>query len=430
MAEEDETIVYKNVSITRTGGGQVRYEYEIPGTFWDASASPDWSPTTVYSGRIACTAATYATTQRNNYPYAPNPNFDFERGLLKKVSTYNEAGQQTSEESYTYQRSYTNPIVITGLKFENNTSTARNYAKYNILTTTSKLTAQQTSKVFDLPALTTFKSKTITYKYESPNHKLLTSLETANSDGSVNKAFTKYVKDYATTLGTDSMANSLYRMNQANQNFPIEQYQQVQRGGTAFTTGANLTLYKNVVSAGVRDKPTQSLSFVSPAGVSDFQPSSISGNALIWDSRYEVKANYLSYDNMGILQMADNNKRQQVTTLTDHKSNQPFAVFTNALLSEIAYKDFDTPYLGAGFTFTDTVASTNARTGKTAATLKTTSVISRAMTRNPQAANNIFRYGSTPLRPGRLPYSLLTVQTLTAIPLIMQIPLASGGFTK
>ncbi|MBE9586953.1 PKD domain-containing protein [Mucilaginibacter sp. JRF] len=390
MAEEDETIIYKNVSVSRTGSGVVRYEYEIPGTFWDASASPDWLPTTVYSGRIACTTATFATTQRNNYPYAPNPNFDFERGLLKKVSTYSEAGQQISEENYTYQRSFTNPIVITGLKFENNTSTARNYAKYNILTTTSKLTVQQTSKVFDLPALTTFKTKTITYKYESPNHKLLTSVETHNSDGSISKAFTKYVKDYATTLGADSMANSLYRMNQANQNVPIEQYQQIQRVGTTFTTGASLTLYKNVLAAGVRDKPSQSLSFVSPSGVLDFQPSSISGNTLTKDSRYEVKANYLSYDNMGILQMADNNKRQQVTTLTDHKSNQPFAVFTNALLSEIAYNDFDTPYIGAGFTFTDTVASTNARTGKTAATLKTTSVISRAMTRNPQAANNIF----------------------------------------
>jgi hypothetical protein len=391
LSDEDETVVYKYVTVSMTGAGNMRYEYSVPATYWDASASPDWAPTVVYSGRVACTAASFANNQTNNYPYAPNTNFDFERGLLKTVSTYNQAGQQVSEENYTYQRSYASPTVTTGFKFDNNTTTARNYAKYSIYTGTSELIATQSKKVFDLPALSSSQNTTTAFNYTSSAHKLPTRTDVTNSDGSIVKNFIKYVKDYTTTLGADSMANSLYRLRQLGINSPIEQYQQVQRTGTTVTTNASLTLYKKFFYGFVNcDFPVQSLQLVSAAGLPDFQPSVITANTFTHDSRYLVKANYLAYDNAGLLATADDNKHNMATTLNDAISGQPFLMIKNAALSEFAFDDFDSNYQKAGFTYTDTLKRLSDRNGQNAIYGKPTSIITRTITKNPLATNYIF----------------------------------------
>ena len=390
LSNEDESIVYNFVKVSRTGTGNILYEYAVPATSWDSSALPDWTLTTVYSGRVSCGTATFASNQANNYPYPQNPNFDFERGLVKKISTFNEAGQQTSEESYTYQRSYATPTIITGFKFDNNTSSARNYAKYSIYAGTSELIAQQTKKVFDLPALTSFQTGTTTYNYAGTAHKLLTSTEATNSDGSITRSYIKYVKDYNTTLGTDSMANALYRLKQKNINVPIEQYQQVQRGMNTVTTSAGLTLYKYFDAFSSTEKPSQSLQFVSPAGVTDFQPSGITSNTFTRDSRYVVRSNYLAYDALGVPQSVDDNRHNVMTTFTDFSNNRPFVAIKNAMAKEVAFNSFDNAYLKPGFTYTDTTRSLNDRNGFAAVTIKPTSIIRDTITKSGLANNYIF----------------------------------------
>jgi hypothetical protein len=392
LSDEDETIIYKYVTVSMAGAGSMRYEYSVPATYWDAGALPDWAPTTVYSGRVACTTAAFANNQANNYPYAPNPNFDFERGLLKTVSAYNQAGQQVSEENYTYQRSYASPAITTGFTFDNNTATARNYAKYSIYTGTSELIATQNKKVFDLPALSTYQTSTTTYNYTGIAHKLPTRTDVTNSDGSVVKTFVKYVKDFTTMPGTDSMANSLYRLKQQGFNSPVEQYQQVLRSGNTVTTSASLTLYKRFSDLFVnRDLPVQSLQLVSATGITDFQPSDITANAFTRDSRYQVKANYLAYDNIGLVETADDNRHNMATTLNDVTSDKPFLIIKNAALSEFAFDDFDSNhYPNPGFSYTDTTKTLNDRNGQYAVTGRPTSVITRSITKNAFSANYIF----------------------------------------
>jgi hypothetical protein len=390
LSNEDETIVYKNITVSHNGAGNVQYEYTVPATFWDSSSSPDWVPTMVYSGRVACTTATFATNQTNNYPYPVNTNFDFERGLLKKMSTFNQTGQQTGEDTYTYQRSYSTPSIITGFKFDNNTASARNYSKYSIYTGTSLLLAQQTKKVFDMPGLTTSQTSTTTYNYASTAHKLLTSTQATNSDGSVLKNYIKYTKDYTVALGTDSVANALYRLQRKNINVPVEQYQQVQRSSGTKTTNASLTLFKTFFTYGEWNKPAQSLQFVSAAGVSDFQPSGITSNAFTRDSRYIVKANYLAYGTTGTLQSVDDGHHNVVSTITDFILGQPVLAINNALIPEFGYDDFEDTSPGAKFTYTDSVRSNNARSGNHAAVVKPTSVITRSIKKSLLASNYIF----------------------------------------
>jgi hypothetical protein len=410
LSQEDESIIYKNVAISRAGSGSIRYEYTVPGTYWEASALPDWAPTVVNSGRIGCGTGTFATSQTNNYPYAPNPNFDFERGLLKKMSTYNETGQQTSEDTYTYQRSFASPVMVTGLKFDYNTSSARNYTKYSAITGTSELLMQQTRKVFDLPSLTTFQTSSTKYNYASAAHKLLTSTELTNSDGSVVKSFSKYAKDYATTLGSDSMTNSLYRLKLQGINIPVEQYQQIQRGSTTVTTGAGLTLYKNFYRFFNRDLPAQSLQIVSASGLTDFQPSGIVANAFTRDSRYKVKANYLTYDNVGQLQTADDNHHNSATTLSDNISGQPFIMIKNAASSEFAFDDFDSAYPVPGFTYSDTsktLKTLSDRNGQYARTIKPAEVITKTgIVKSGFSSNYIFSAWANTIAAGTISIQL------------------------
>jgi YD repeat-containing protein len=316
--------------------------------------------------------------------------FDFERGLLKKVSAFNQTGQQVSEQTYTYLRSFSSPTIITGFKFDNNTTTARNYAKYSIYAGTSELIATQSSKLFDLPALSTYQTSTTNYNYASTAHKLPTSTETTNSDGSIVRNYVKYIKDYTTVIGTDPMASSLYRLNQLNLNLPIEQYQQMQRGSDIRTTAASLTLYKSFYYFGDNDQPSQSLKFVSPDGVTDFQPSAISSNTFTWDSRYIAKNNVLTYDAMKLPQSVDDNHNHIATTLREYNYGQPYALIKNALINEVALDDFNRTYSPAAFTYTDTISSINARSGLYAVIIKPTSVISRQINKGALAGNYIF----------------------------------------
>ncbi len=55
----------------------------------------------------------------NTFPYAPNPIFDYERGLVKRKRDYDEQGNLIQEEKHRYQyvfKSGTAPSTVWGLK--------------------------------------------------------------------------------------------------------------------------------------------------------------------------------------------------------------------------------------------------------------------------------------------------------------------------
>ncbi|PWG77912.1 PH domain-containing protein, partial [Pararcticibacter amylolyticus] len=104
LSEEDHSVVYSHVRESQSGAGSTLYQFSVPATNWDNSA-PDWAPTVNYAGRSNCASDPgNLKSGKYTYPFIPNPNYDFERGLLQKTSMYNDAGQLVSEQSYTYQR--------------------------------------------------------------------------------------------------------------------------------------------------------------------------------------------------------------------------------------------------------------------------------------------------------------------------------------
>lgn len=344
LSPEDKTIIYSAVKVSQDGAGSTLYEYTTPATFWDSSYSTDWQPTKTYIARTNCAVSTFATSDKYTYAFAPNANYDFERGLLTQATSRNSGNDIVSQTAYTYQRNGT-PTIITGLKVAGNGSDTT-YAKYNIYTNVDEQTTAVTSKVYNLGSTSVYKQNTVEYYYNSAYHKLMTQEKTTNSDGSIARTNIKYVKDYIATGTLDSASNAIYQLQQLNCNIPVETYMQVERSGTNRTVAASLTRFNKFSPPFYLPKylPQHKMKFVAGAGVTDFAVSGISSGIFTSDSRYVTVENDLIYDYMGNLQTADDNNRHVNTTLIDAVLGVPQASFSNVSANEIAYGSFSTYY--------------------------------------------------------------------------------------
>lgn len=356
LSNEDHTILYSSVRMSRTGGGSTLSQFYIPATNWDITSSPacsgcspDWSPTVDYSARTTC--ASYGSTRNDidSYPFASNINYDFERGLLQKQSDYNDANQLVKETSYTYQRSAT-PATVTGFRYENNNGVV-GYAKFKIYYASGELTSQVTDKVYDSSTLTQALTTITNNTYNNTYNKLIKQ-QTTNSDNSITTVNTTYSKDYTiSSTSSDSTVNAIYHLQKQNINVPVENYIQVTRGGVTTTTSSQLSKFKTVQFPGntYAYLPFQSLKMTAADGAS-FTPFFISAGAASYDPKYFPVKNYTSYDNSGFPQTSDDGNKNSNTVVTDHLSFHPVAIFKNAAFAEIGFNDFDSN-LPAGSNF-------------------------------------------------------------------------------
>lgn len=405
LSAEDHTIMYTNVKISQTGAGSMQYQYLVPGTYWDAVATPacsgcstEWLPTIDYAARNNCTTVSWlVANSANSYPFIPNPNYDFERGLPQKVITSNDAGTKVSESDYTYSRSYS-PSVITAFKTDDEIDGSllvKGYDKYLIYYNTSELTASETKTVYDSQNYTLPLATTTNYVYGSSYHKLLTQQQATNSDGSIVATNYKYVKDYPQSgTNTNPNINALYNLQLQNINAPVESYQQVTRGGTTLTTGASLSLYNGFTAGSATNYlPAQQFKFVLPGGGS-FTPMSISGQTLTKDANYPAlpSANYDQYDGGGMLQTIDNGHNQIATTFTENNFGNPVVAFNNANYNEVAFNDFDSsfPISSPVFTITGTGSANTAGHTGAGYNMGSSQTLTKTITKNTKGQNYIF----------------------------------------
>ncbi|MCC8410295.1 PKD domain-containing protein [Mucilaginibacter sp. UR6-1] len=395
LSATDNNVLYGYVRVSSPGTGNVLYQYSTPAMNWDLSASPDWQPTMAYSARIGCGTATYASNEKRAYPFAPDINYGFERGLPLSTIAYNEGGQKVTETTYNYNRSFSTPVIITGLKFEDNSTLAKNYIKYSIFTTTSELPVQTTTKSYDLNDETRFQTNTVSYNYNGTNHKLPTSTQTTRSDGSVRTTNIKYVKDYSPAASSDSIANALYVLQLGNQNLPVESYTQVTRAGVTKTISAQLTKFNrsgNWIIDGIL--PVQSLTLISPIGITNFQPSVISSGVFSHDSRYIVQQNNVSFNLSGAPLTYNNNRKQVFTNIEDENTVNPAARVAGAGADEVGFTDFDyISTVGPAFN-TDTAKIIGGHSGTYSKDL-TGKTLTRTLKKSSQATSYIFSAWAT-----------------------------------
>ncbi|PWG77940.1 PKD domain-containing protein, partial [Pararcticibacter amylolyticus] len=407
LSQDDHSVIYSHVQESQSGAGSTLYQFSVPATNWDNSA-PDWVPSMSYAARSYCDAdPAKMRSDKDGYPFSPKTNYDFERGLLQKTSMYNDAGQLVSEQSYTYQRTGP-PVPVWALKAENY-GEIKFYSRYPVLTGCSELLTREEKKIYDSATLSQSGQITTDYFYSSPYHKQLTMQQVSSGEGSVYRTYTKYTRDYGPVSGSDASSIALQNLQAANVNVPAEIYSQTERNGTVVTTGAELTLFKAYTPGGATlYLPSQKLTLSAAGGLSNFQPSTVSGGTLNKDARYKVSENILAYDSYGTTLSTDNNKMKVQTSLTDRATLLKIADVSGARYDEVLFNDFDSELNGLSFAKEDQAYSYSAdsRSGKQVLSLPASQALSQTLSRNPWSKEYIFSIWLKSSSAGALSLSL------------------------
>jgi hypothetical protein len=417
LSPESTTILYGKVKEQQSGSGSSLYQFINPGTFWQTSASPDWSPTVTDVASPTINQVCNIGSAKNStygYPFPPNVNYNFERGLLSTVTRYNDAGQQVGQSVYTYQRSYSTPVKIPGFAYETN-GVATYYSKYSLELATSELTSTATNYVNDIGNTTndaTRQQKSITnYYYQSLNHKLVTKIETVNTDGTTNRQYIQYAKDYAVASAVDASSLALKGLVSLNQNLPVEKWWTVVRSGTEYTAAAELYKFQQVTPSVPTNlyMPGQKLDFVSGPGVTNFAPSTVStGGAFQNYSGYLATANFTAYHPNGVLVTSDDTHMNSKTDFIEDDRLTSVATFTNAAATEVGYDGFETTGYEFEWPVTGWIASTSTpRSGLYCIGMNTSTVFTNTFHLHANALHYVFSCWINAAAAGSLTIKLL-----------------------
>lgn len=368
LSEEPANVIYGKVTVQKTGAGKTVYEFNTDGT-WRSAAAGDWNESMIYVGRHYTSQPNpcnpiipvFLANDKNKYPFPVNTNYDFQRGLLNKVTHYNESGTPVMEESYAYQRSHALPIVIKGLKYDDLydvVKSVRAYSKYDILTVVGNLSAAKTVKTYNSsnPGPTVYTTETENIYYESANHKLATKISKQNSDGTTYRTMMKYIKDYSTTGTGDDYEKAIHNLKLQNINAPVETYQSGQvSGGSEKVTSAAITRFKPFVN-GITGLnmylPADIWVFNSTSGITNFTQSSISGGTLSMYSGYikEMTVDKYGTDGRTITGINEVGRINNTALYSSGEKNKyKIAEVANAKWNEIGFSNFDEESVESSF---------------------------------------------------------------------------------
>jgi len=354
-------VAYRRVTVKQATVGRTIFEYDLPAMNDDVSAnSNEWQATKVSIARPSsgtCYEKISIPTGANQFPYPRNPNYNFARALLTKVSNVNEAGTTVKETSYEYQRLYAGSAIrkIIGLTFEDLQTyyytasyvTARMflYGRYEINTDVTTVLKTKTEKLYNGVDQGNALINVNSYYHESPNHRFLTKIIQSNSDQSqlVNKM--KYLGDYSVADPIDIAAGGIAKLIADHRTSTvIESTSSVIKAGTEAYIGGALSTFQVLNFKAV---PYRQYIFSAPDGVTSYSPSIIqtsSGtSAFQFDqNNYVLAKTYTAYD--GYLNVSEAVGRDRVTSSIGwgYGGTVPVISVNNATLKEIAFSDFET----------------------------------------------------------------------------------------
>ena len=417
LNNESKEILYGKVTVRKTGVGKTIYEYNTSGTFRSAAVT-DWQETrnliarTNLSSPTPCPAIApvFLNSGTLQYPFTTHPNYDFERGLLTKVTHYNEAAQVVASEEYTYDRSHQNPSKVYGLKLDEIGTTIVAYGKYPVNTVVDNFLITKTSKVYNSTnaSSTVFTQEVENYVYTPKdsglNYRLLKEVRRQNSDATATISRFKYAKEYTTSgaITGDEMNSAIYNFNNvSNRNEVIESTQWRLESGVEKTIGGSINTFKSVFvgdSGSVNMTaflPYSSYQFINQAGVTNFVPSTISAAGIftIDNNNYvNTPVTIEKYNANAIPQLITDNSRIPKTIISSISEEIKLAEFTNARPENVGYSNFETASAtnftigGSGYSVSDGRYST------TCLNLQPTMSLCRLLTKPPSAKNMIISF--------------------------------------
>lgn len=336
--------------------GNKVYEFNIPAVYGeqDDSSGDDLYEATnsralyyPYDGNLNLNWSILQSTEKNFSPYAPNPNYDWNRGQLMSEKTYTTQGDLVNEVTFGYDLFYPNNrtlpykvfgLVISPMDPRGSGSGYHNiafFSKYEVLAEVAKVLTTKTIKEYEVGTSHSI-TKTTEYKYGS-NHMnpIEISEQNSNSDKSITKY--KYPLDYYNSsggpIGPDEGVYAL--INKRITNIPIEITQYIEIEGEEYLTNAALTSYN--LESGI---PVVRSSFKldTKKTLTDFVPSGIAGGPgfFTMDSRYDEKITVIEYDEKGnVLEVEDKITGITTSYIWGYNEQYPIAKVINATYLEI-----------------------------------------------------------------------------------------------
>ncbi|HEY0652111.1 MAG TPA: hypothetical protein VGD65_03245 [Chryseosolibacter sp.] len=348
-------IGYQEVKVYRPGAGYVHFEYKIRAGYGFENVG-DWTATmNKFVRGSACPALKIATALAgaNTFPYVRNPNFDYERGLLKRKREYNELGQLVSENIPAYKDLYktgTTPHKVWGVDFEqypNSDVLTYFYGKYFLLTDVIKVLVGDTTKLYD-PGNQAQKLVSITeYSYGSPYHKLLTKSKNTSPDGIITQTYIKYPLDYgAIPSGADKACETIGTMQSTGRiGIPIETYQTITRpGGSEMVVSGSIVKFNDFGTVGkVLPEYTLSWNSATPKLLTQFVTSYVhpSTKQFTTDILYESSSRILSYGEYDMPTRAVGNSRIEDLVIFGYNATVPILTTSDVTPSQFAFSDFE-----------------------------------------------------------------------------------------
>ncbi|RAW01107.1 hypothetical protein [Pseudochryseolinea flava] len=374
---------YRKVTVTRPLSGKAIYEFNVAGAYGDATATNDWNATQdKFVRSSSCpTMGIVNTGGAFSFPYATNSNLDHVQGSVVRRTEFNEAGNKVMETitSYAdlYKGSATAPAKVYGVgydKYANSTDAAYFFGKYYHLTDMDRVVLADTTITYDSTTTTRHLKSIVSYTYGSSYHKLLTTVTTANSDGTVFKSNMKYPLDYGVLpANVDKPLAMIKKLQHDFRNgMVIEQWSTIQKTGDSLrTVGASLVKLNDFGTSKVLLE--QGLSLSVSNGISNFKPSTMTLESgtykLKSDWRYEPTQTVLAYDRKQNPVAAMGQSKQASGSHWAHRNTLPVLSIANATASQVAYSNFETMYgdtlSGTGFEFQ--TSATIVGTGRTGA---------------------------------------------------------------
>lgn len=340
-------LYYLRTTVKQSAKGKTVYEFTSPALYSSTSFN-DWNATKSKVVRPAhpqgpptCYSVGNQINGFYQFPFAPNTNYDFERGLLNSVKDYAEDGTLVQEKLYSYQRLATPAISIKGLSFEKLPNNIV-FGHYTILANLSKLTQTETIRRADDITPTNMIETITTYKY-NPAHNLLDSLLVTNSDGVVHKTKYRYAKDFVivnpNTSNTETVA--LKALNDNNRHGEVVETLQFRKeGGSQIFVGAALTLFKDFGTGKVL--PQRALVFPSNTLYTDTNIPVGNPQTFTYNSSYITTNTIQSYNSLGMPLSSLDNHKVKSGVQYGYYGTTPMVALANAYAEETAYAGFDT----------------------------------------------------------------------------------------
>lgn len=387
--DADNIVGYSRVKVSRTGSGYAIHEFEVPATHGQVTSGEWETPTTLFARKwqagspnspmSVMTNTIFPTGGTWRFPNAPNPFYDYARGLPSRVSEYTEAGRRVRVVSTTYQNLYKTGSAankVFGLKYdrfafsEDNTSGDRIYlfSKYFLLTNADKVPLRDTIKLYDANDVTgtKFVTEITEYTYGSANHKLLTEIKKTSPDGNIYKTKFKYPKDYANQSTGEAAVQMLNTLATTfRHGAPIETVTTLKKGaGAELVTGATVIKYEPFDQS--KPMPQSQWALELDAPVSDFVDSFIwssSGYKFKIDSRYQQLSAVMGYKATGMpTKTMSAIGRDSAETGYGYTNTLPVIKSVKATSSQSVFSDFDNT-TDFGFSYNGTPYFSTGRSG-------------------------------------------------------------------